>query len=83
MKKNIVEVKIGFNINTEEIEYIKSDFMNKDSGYNDPIEYTAKLISMGLEEWVRKYIGFNCPDCDTELEKDWFYCPNCGWNDEK
>lgn len=82
MKENIVEVKIGFNITTEEIEYIKSDFLDEKLGYKEPIEYTAKLIAMGLDKWIRDKIGVFCPNCDAELQRGWVFCPNCGWNSE-
>lgn len=78
-EKNIVEVIIGFNKNEERIEYIKSDFMDKDSNYKDPIGYTVKLIQMGLEHWIREKIGIFCPECDVEFQEDWKFCPNCGW----
>lgn len=78
--KKIIEVVIGFDRDREEIKYIKSDFMDKKYGFKDPIGYTAQLIQMGLEKWIRDKIGVYCPDCDSELEEDWQYCPKCGWN---
>jgi len=81
-KKRTVEVIIGFNINDEKVEYIKSDFMNEKYGFKDPIGYTAKLIEMSLETWIREHIGLFCPECDIELNENWKYCPECGWNNE-
>ena len=85
-EKRIIDVTIGFNANDETIEYINSDFMNEKYGFKDPIGYTAKLIQMGLEHWIRKEIGIFCPECDSEIKEDWKYCPECGWsmeNDEE
>lgn len=81
MKKTF-EVIIGFNANKEEIEYIKSDFLNEEFGFKDPIGYTAKLIQMGLETWIRDKIGIFCPSCEVELQENWIFCPNCGWSTE-
>lgn len=81
-EKRTIEVVIGFNADDEEIEYIKSDFFEFE--YKDPIGYTAKLIQMGLEKWIREKIGIFCPNCEAELQENWVFCPNCGWssNDE-
>lgn len=81
--RNLVEVTIGFNLNSDEIEYIKSDFMNEKSNFKDPIGYTARLIEMGLEKWIREKIGIFCPNCDSELKEEWTFCPSCGWNPDK
>jgi hypothetical protein len=81
-KKRVLEVIIGFNATDEEIEYIKSDFMNESYGFKDPIGYTAKLIQMGLEHWIREKIGIFCPECDSEMKEGWKYCPECGWSSE-
>lgn len=81
--KRTIDVTIGFNANDEEIEYIKSDFMKEEYGYTDPIGYTAKLIQMGLEAWIREKIGIFCPECEVELQEGWIYCPVCGWSTEK
>lgn len=81
-QKEIVEVTIGFNFDREEIEYIKSDFMVEKYGFKDPIGYTAKLIQMGLETWIRDKVGIYCPECGEELQENWIYCPNCGWSTE-
>lgn len=78
--KKTIEVVIGFNANREEIEYIKSDFLNEEFGYKDPIGYTAKLIQMGLEKWLREKIGIFCPECEAQLEEGWAFCPSCGWS---
>jgi len=78
--KRTIEVIIGFNLDKEEIEYIKSDFLNEVYGYKDPIGYTAKLIEMGLEKWIREKIGIFCPNCDETLEENWSFCPECGWS---
>ena len=80
--KSIIEVTIGFNKDTEEIEYIKSDFMREGSGYKDPILYTAKLIQMGLEVWIKDKIGIECPNCGIEFKEEWTFCPDCGWKNE-
>ncbi len=80
--KKTIEVIIGFNPNTEIIEYIKSDFLNEDFGYKDPIGYTAKLIQMGLETWIRDKIGIHCPNCEAEFQEGWIFCPECGWSTE-
>jgi hypothetical protein len=78
--EDIIEVRIGFDRNREEIAYIKSDFMDEDAGFKDPIGYTAQLIQMGLEKWIRDKVGITCPECDLEFKEGWSYCPNCGWN---
>ena len=78
-EKRTVEIAIGFDVNREEIEYIKSDFMNESFGFKDPVGYTAKLIEMALEKWIRDKIGIFCPNCDAELKEEWKYCPECGW----
>lgn len=82
--KRIIEVVIAFNADKEEIEFIKSDFLDEKYGYKDPIGYTAKLIQMGLETWIREKIGIFCPECDSQMNEGWSFCPNCGWspNDE-
>jgi len=83
-QKTTIEVVIGFDVNIEEIKYIKSDFMKEEYGFKDPIGYTAKLIQMSLEKWVREKIGIFCPNCDSAMEEGWIFCPNCGWgSDEK
>jgi len=81
--KRILEVVIGFDADREEIAYIKSDFLNKELLFKDPVGYTAQLIQMGLDKWIREKIGMFCPECDIELQEGWSYCPNCGWNSEK
>jgi len=81
-KRKSVEVVIGFNAEEEEIEYIKSDFMLEEYGFKDPIGYTAKLIQMALETWIRDKIGIYCPECNNELQENWICCPNCGWSTE-
>jgi len=80
--KKVIEVTIGFNTESEEIEYIKSDFLNENYSYKDPIGYTAKLIEMGLGWWVRNKIGLYCPECEAEMREGWAFCPNCGWSNE-
>lgn len=82
-QKRTIEVVIGFNANREEIEYIKSDFLNEEFGYKDPIGYTAKLIQMGLETWIRDKIGIFCPECEAELQENWAFCPTCGWSSDE
>jgi hypothetical protein len=79
-KNNIVEVVIGFDLIEEKIKYIKSGFLDKETSYKDPIIYTATLIEMALAEWISEKIGVFCPNCDEQMEKDWAYCPSCGWN---
>jgi hypothetical protein len=79
-KKRTFEVIIGFNANKEEIEYIKSDFLIEKYGFKDPIGYTAKLIQMGLEKWIREKIGIFCPECSVKMQEGWIYCPECGWS---
>lgn len=81
-EKGIIKVIIAFNVAREEIEFIKSDFLDKKYGYKDPIGYTAKLIQMGLETWIREKIGVFCPDCDSQMDEGWSFCPNCGWTSE-
>jgi len=80
--KDVVEVVIGFDTNREEIVYIKSDFMDNEGGYKDPIGYTAKLLQMGLEKWIREKIGIFCPSCEAQMDEGWAFCPNCGWSAE-
>ena len=75
----IIEVIVGFDVNEEKVDYIKSDFMDESLGFQDTIGYTAKLLQMGLETWVRDNIGLLCPECDSEMKEDWKYCPECGW----
>lgn len=81
--RNLVEVVIGFNLDTDEIAYIKSDFMDNKTEYKDPIGYTAMLMEMALTKWIREKIGVFCPQCDKELNEDWVFCPNCGWNPDQ
>jgi hypothetical protein len=80
---DIIKVVIGFNRTSEEIDYIDSDFMKEGEGFKDPIGYTAKLIQMGLEKWIREKIGISCPKCDGEFKEGWQFCPNCGWNPDE
>ena len=80
--KKTIDVTVGFNVNDEEIEYIRSDFFKESYGYKDPIGYTAKLLQMALEKWIREKIGIFCPECESKLEEDWIFCPNCGWSSE-
>jgi hypothetical protein len=63
--KRVIEVTIGFDTEREEIEYVKSDFLDENASYKDPIGYTAKLIEMGLGWWIRKKIGLFCPECES------------------
>lgn len=81
-KKRIVEVVIGFDATEEKIDYIKSDFMNEEYGFKDPIGYTAKLIEMALENWIREKVGIFCPNCELEFNEEWKFCPECGWSNE-
>ncbi len=81
--KRTIEVIIGFNLNDEEIEYIKSEFFNEAYGYKDPVDYTAKLIEMALEKWIREKIGIFCPECSVQMQEDWVFCPSCGWSTEE
>lgn len=81
--KRIIEVTVGFDVNEEKVDYIKSDFMDETLGFKDPIGYTAKLLQMGLETWVRDNIGIFCPNCDAEMKEDWKYCPECGWTNNE
>lgn len=78
--KNIVEVKIGFNIERDKIAFIDSDFMDERYNFKNPIDYTTKLIQMALEKWIRDKIGIFCPKCDKEFKEGWTFCPVCGWN---
>ena len=80
--KKTLEVVIGFNYEDEDIEYIKSDFLKESFGFKDPIEYTAKLMQMALEKWIREKIGLFCPSCERQLEENWQFCPTCGWNSD-
>lgn len=60
------------------IEYIiDDDEVTVKSEFKDPAK-TLKLIHMGLEKWVQEYIGFKCPYCDEEIQKNWEYCSYCG-----
>ena len=79
-KKRIIEVVIGFDATEEKVDYIKSDFMDESFGFKDPVGYTAKLIEMALENWIREKIGIFCPECDFELNEGWKFCPECGWS---
>jgi hypothetical protein len=81
--KKIVEIKIGFDTDREEISYIESDFMNEEYNYKDPIEYTVKLMEMALEKWIREKIGIICPNCDSTLEEGWLFCAYCGYDPNK
>ena len=81
--ERIIEVVIGFNADREEIEYIKSDFLIEKYNYKDPINYTAKLMEMGLEKWIREKIGIFCPKCEEELQEGWSFCPSCGWSSKR
>ena len=77
---DIIKITIGFNRDTEKIDFIDSDFMNKKADFKDPTGYTAQLIQMALEKWIRDTIGISCPECDGEFKEGWSYCPKCGWN---
>ena len=81
-KEGIIKVEVGFDFKDEEISYIRSDFLKEDLGFKDPIGYTAQLLQMALEKWVREKIGIFCPECDFTLEEGWAYCPECGWSSE-
>jgi hypothetical protein len=76
-----VEVLIKFDLDTEECE-ILSGFEDERLAFQDPIDYTAKLLQMAWEKWVREKIGIICPVCEREAEDDWNFCPDCGytWN---
>lgn len=80
--KRVIEVTIGFNADREKIEYVKSDFLDEKYSYKDPVGYTAKLMEMGLEWWIRKKIGIFCPECEAELQEGWSFCPKCGWSND-
>lgn len=83
-KKDVdVKVLIGFNLDSEKITYIKSDFMDEKYNFKWPIEYTARLLQMALEKWIREKIGISCPKCDLDFQEEWKFCPNCGWNPEE
>jgi len=81
--KKIVEVRIGFDIDKEKITHIVSDFMSEQYGFKDPVGYTARLIQMGLEKWIREKIGIVCPNCSEDFKEEWKFCPNCGWNPDE
>lgn len=74
-----VEVVITYDLDNEDIE-IKSGFMNNPEGFKDPIGYTSHLIELALEKWIREKIGITCPECGTELNPEWDYCPKCSWS---
>lgn len=78
--KDVIEVVVGFDINEEEISYIKSDFMKEELGFKDGVGYTAKLLGMAMEKWIRENIGIFCPECNNKIEEKWSFCPNCGWS---
>jgi zinc-ribbon domain len=78
--KRIVEIKIGFDVDDEKIKYIKSDFMNEDLDFKEPIEYTSMLLQLALETWIREKVGLFCPECQEEIGEDWIYCPKCGYS---
>lgn len=60
------------------IEYIvDTDEIIVKSEWNDP-ERTLKQIQLGLEKWVKEYIGLKCPHCDEKINGNWEYCSYCG-----
>lgn len=73
-----VKVTIIFDLDSEECE-IESGFEDSRYGFNDPIDYTAKLLQMALEKWIREKIGIVCPACGKDFEDDWNFCPECGY----
>jgi len=81
--KKVIEVIIRFDTDKEEVIDIESDFMNEKYNFKSPIEYTARLIQMALEKWIRDKIGIVCPECDNEFKEGWKFCPNCGWNPDE
>ena len=74
----IIELRIGFNLNNEEIEYIKSGFFNDKFAFKDPVSYTISLMEMALDKYIGENGGFGCPKCDEEFVEGWKFCPNCG-----
>jgi hypothetical protein len=81
-ESRIVEIKIGFDVDDEEIKYIKSDFMDKSREFKEPVEYTVQLIQMALEKFIRDHIGLQCPECGIEIQEGWGFCPKCGYSFE-
>lgn len=81
--ENIVQIVIGFNMITEEIQYINSDFEKQAEAYKDPIGYTAQLLQMAYDKWLAEKIGLFCPECDERMHQDWVFCPNCGWGNKE
>jgi len=73
-----VEVKITFDLNTEEV-VVDSGFMNFKNEFKEPEQYTSRLLQMALVKWIKEYIGIVCPECDLKFEKEWTHCPQCGW----
>ena len=63
------KVLIEYLIDDDEV-IVKSEFKNP--------ERTLKLINLGLEKWIVKYIGLRCPECDEIVEPNWEYCGYCG-----
>ena len=69
MAKKSKKVLIEYLIDEDEV-IVKSEFQ-------DPTR-TLKLIQMGMEQWISKYIGRVCPYCDERIGENWGYCSYCG-----
>lgn len=67
--KKSIKVLIEYHIKEDNVT-VKSEFENS--------EKTLKLIQLGLEEWINKHIGYTCPHCDEQIDKNWEFCSFCG-----
>ena len=74
-----VEIKITFDLNTEEVN-VESGFMTFKNDFKEPVKYTSELLQMALKKWILEQVGVNCPECDLKFDKDWSFCPQCGWS---
>ena len=74
-----VEVKLTWDLDREELD-IDSGFEHTGTNFKDPIGYTTNLIQRALEKWIREKVGMICPNCSSDMEEDWDFCPKCGYS---
>ena len=74
-----ITVAITYDLDTDEC-VIDSGFVNAGLTFKEPLEYTSHLIQMALEKWIREEIGMVCPNCSTEMDETWDWCPKCGYS---
>ena len=55
------------------------DFGGKYRAHEEACKIAVRIMKTAIPKPVRRENEIPyCCDCDTELQEDWEYCPNCG-----